>query len=52
MMFSSKQMTLRKITTDNSVKRIPKSELTKERNITPNTKKLVHFLVNKTKIFH
>ena len=45
-------MVLRKNTIDNSVRYIPKSEQTKERKIKPNTKKLVHFLVNKTKILH
>ena len=32
-------MVLRKITIDNSVRYIPKSEQTKERDIKPNTKK-------------
>ena len=43
-------MTLRKITIDNSVRYIPKSEKTRENN--QKQKKLVQFLVNKTKIFH
>ena len=33
-------MTLRKITIDNSVRHIPKSEQTKERDIKPKTKKI------------
>ena len=45
-------MTLGKITIDNSVRYIPKSEQTKEREIKPKKSKLVQFLVNKTKIFH
>ena len=46
-------MTLRKITIDNSVRYIPKSEQTKERKIKPKKKQtLVQFLVNKTKVFH
>ena len=44
-------MTLRKITIDNSVRYIPKSEQTKEKEIKPK-KKLVHFLANKTKNHH
>ena len=44
-------MTFRKVTVDNSVRYIPKSEQTKEREIKPK-KKLVQFLVNKTKVFH
>ena len=45
-------MTLRKITIDNSVRYIPKSEQTKESDIKLKTgrKKLVFFLGNKTKI--
>ena len=43
-------MTLRKITIDNIVRYIPQNE---ERNFeTNNQKKLVLFLVNKTKNFH
>ena len=38
-MFSLKQKTLRKITVDNSVKYIAKSEQTKLKNIKPDTKK-------------
>ena len=41
-------MTLRKITFDNSVRSVPKNEQIKESK----QKKLVHFLVNKTRIFH
>ena len=44
-------MTLRKITIDNSVRYIPKSEQTKEKQIEPKPKKLVHFPVNRAKIF-
>ena len=44
-------MTSRKITIDNSVRYIPKSEQINEKEIKPK-KKLVHFLVNKTKIHH
>ena len=44
-------MVLRKITVDNSVRCIPKNEKTKETDIKPK-KKLVRFLVGKTKIFH
>ena len=40
-------MALRKITVDNSVRYIPKSEQTKEKGITPNTRKII----NKTKTF-
>ena len=45
-------MVLRKITNDNSVRYIPKSEQTKESDIKPKTKtkKLVQFLGNKTHI--
>ena len=45
-------MTLRKITIDNSVRYIPKNEKTQETDIKPKKEKLVHSLVNKTKIFH
>ena len=45
-------MTLRKIAIDNSVRFIPKSEQTKERDNKPITRKKIHFLVNKMKIFH
>ena len=45
-------MVLRKITIDNSVRYIPIGEKTKETDIKPKkNKKLVHFFVNKTKIF-
>ena len=44
-------MVLRKITIDNSVRSIPKSEQTKERDIKSKTIKLFHYLANKTKQF-
>ena len=45
-------MTLRKIIIDNSVRFIPKNEQTKEKKINQKQQKLVHFLVNRIKIFH
>ena len=45
-------MTLRKITIDNSVRYVPKSEQTKERVSKQKQQKLVLFHVNKTKKFH
>ena len=45
-------MVFRKIPIDNSVRYIPKSEQSKEKENKPKTINLVHFLVNKTKIFH
>ena len=45
-------MVLRKITIDNSVRYNPKTEKTKEKENKPKTLKLVHFHVNRTKIFH
>ena len=45
-------MTLRKITVDNSVRYIPKSEQTIEKEIKPKKQKLVHFFANKTKNHH
>ena len=44
-------MTLRKITIDNSVRYIPKNEQ-KKKIINQKQQKLVHFLVNRIKIFH
>ena len=43
-------MVLTKITIDNIVRYIPITEKTKEKEIKPE-KKLVHFLVSKTKVF-
>ena len=51
-MFFVKQMRLIKITIDNSVKYIPKSELTKIRDSKTKTLKIITFLVNKTKNYH
>ena len=45
-------MTLRKITVDNSVRYIPKSEQIKDKNIKPKTIKAGSPHVNRTKIFH
>ena len=45
-------MVLRKITIDNSVRYIPKSEQTKEKILNQKQQKLAHSLVNKTKKFH
>ena len=44
-------MTFRKLTIDSSVRYISKTEQPKEREIKPK-KKLVQFLVTKTKLFH
>ena len=54
LLFFFKLNDIKKITIDNSVRFIPKSEQTNERDMKPKQKqlKLVHFLVNKTKIFH
>ena len=43
---------MRKITVDNSVKNIPKSEQTRERDINPMTIKILRIIKYKTKIFH
>ena len=45
-------MTLRKITVDNSVRYIPKSEQTKEKNIKPKATKAGSLPRKKTKTFH
>ena len=45
-------MVLRKITIDNSVRYIPINEKTNETDIKPKKLNLVHFVVNKTRIFH
>ena len=45
-------MVLGKTTVDNSVRDIPKSEQTKEKENEPKKKLLVRFLVNKTKKVH
>ena len=45
-------MTLRKITIDNSVRYIPKMNKQKKKLINQKQQKLVHFLVNRIKIFH
>ena len=44
-------MTLGKTTISNSVKYIPQNEQTRERYIKQKHKNVIHFLVNKTKIF-
>ena len=44
-------MVLRKLTFDNSVRYIPEKEQTKKTRSNQKQQKLVHFLVNKTKIF-
>ena len=44
-------MRLQKTTVDNSVKYIPQSEQTIEKDIRTTTKQIFHFLVNKTKLF-
>ena len=45
-------MVLRRITVDNSVRFIPKSEQSKEKVIKPKTIKNIQILENETKIFH
>ena len=45
-------MVLRKITVDNSVRYIPKTEKTNEKRLNQKQQKLVHSLVNRIKIFH
>ena len=45
-------MTLRKITINKNVRYIPQSEQTQQRDSTPKTIKVNHFLVNKSKILH
>ena len=45
-------MTLRKITIDNSVRYIPKMNKQKKKIINQKQQKLVHFLVNRIRIFH
>ena len=44
-------MVLRKLPNDNSVRYIPKTEQPKKERLNHKQQKLVHFLVNKTKIF-
>ena len=45
-------MILRKITIDNSVRYIPKSEQIKQKRLNQKKQKLAHSLVNKTKNHH
>ena len=45
-------MVLRKITVDNSVRYIPKMNKQKKKILNQRQLKLVHYLVDKTKIFH
>ena len=50
--FSVKQMTLRAITVDNSVRYIPKFNKQKKETVNQKQQKLVHSFVNKTKNYH
>ena len=52
LMFSLKKMVPRKKTIDNSVRYIPKSEQTRDKDKKPNKIKNKSLLANKVKVFH